>query len=133
MANLPQSFRTVRFEAEMIPGHLPHLGLSGGSNCQRYAYAVLAYFGRVLPDLRSDQLWLDDAFTVAVTEPETLDLVLFAAGPDPWGAHVGVFLGDSCVLHRCKEIGMPAVWNFQDFGQRERYRCRIGFKRVYRG
>ena len=65
-----------------------------------------------------------------MSEPEPLDLVLFAGSPDPWGAHVGVSLGGAEVLHLCKEVGVPVVWEFEDFAERERYRSLIGFKRV---
>ena len=114
----------------MIPGREPELGLTEGSNCQRYAYAVLRHFGLLVPDLRSSELWADGGLLTTVTEPEPLDLVLFAASPDPWGAHVGVYLGGSAGLHLCKEVGVPVGWGFKDFAERERYRSFIGFKRV---
>ena len=49
-----------------------------------------------------------------VSGPEPLDLVLFAASPDPWGADVGVYLGGADVLHLCKEVGFPVVWDLKD-------------------
>ena len=52
---------------------------------------------------------------MAVANPAALDLVLYAPTRDPWGAHVGVFLGGSSVLHLCQEVGVPAVWDFDDF------------------
>jgi hypothetical protein len=130
LASLPQAFLEVSFSERMIPGRQPELGLSEGSNCQRYAYAVLRHFGLLVPDHRSSELWADDDLLITVSEPEPLDLVLFAASPDPWGAHVGVYLGGTAVLHLCKEIGRPVIWAFTDFAQRERYRSLIGFKRA---
>lgn len=41
-----------------------------------------------------------------------------------------MYLGGAAVLHLCKEIGAPVVWDFQDFAKRERYASLIGFKRV---
>ena len=86
----------------------------------------------VLADLPAEflQVSFDEERLTSVSEPEPLDLVLFAVSPDPWGAHVGVYLGGSEVLHLCKEIGVPVVWDLQDFAQRERYGSLIGFKRV---
>ena len=130
LAALPPEFLQVRFSERMTPGREPELGLTEGSNCQRYAYAVLRHFGLSVPDLRSSELWADEELLTTVSEPEPLDLVLFAANPDPWGAHVGVYLGGVAVLHLCKEVGVPIVWDFNDFAERERYRSLIGFKRV---
>jgi hypothetical protein len=130
LAALPPEFLQVSFSERMIPGRQPELGLTAGSNCQRYTYAVLRHFGLSVPDLRSSDLWADEELLTTVSEPESLDLVLFAASPDPWGAHVGVYLGQAAVLHLCKEIGVPVVWEFKDFAERERYASLIGFKRV---
>jgi hypothetical protein len=130
LSSLPASYFNVAYEGEMVPGHRPDLGLSAGANCQRFATAVLRHLGLELPDLRSNELWLDDLATEVVAEPQPLDLVLYGAKPDPWGAHVGVCLGGSSVLHLCAEVGRPAVWDFTDFAARPRYRTRIGFKRV---
>lgn len=64
----------------------------------------------------------------AISEP--LDLVLYAPSLDPWGAHVGVCLRDTGVLHLCEEVGLAAVWDFKAFAARARYQSCIGFKRT---
>jgi len=130
LGELPPSFFDVTYEGSMIPGRQPQLGLTGGANCQRFAYEVLRHFGRRVPDLRSSDLWADVDATVIPDEPGPLDLVLFGVGDDAWGAHVGVYLGGEEVLHLCKEVGVPAVWDFAQFARQDRYRPRVGFKRV---
>ncbi len=130
LAGLPSTFFEVGYRAEMVPGHEPHLGLAGGSNCQRFAYAVLAQSGRDLPSFWSDELWRDDVYTYVVADAKPLDLVLYAPSSDPYAAHVGIVVGKTSVLHLCEEIGRPVVWDFADFAARQRYRTRIGFKRV---
>ncbi|WP_431676831.1 hydrolase [Kitasatospora sp. KL5] len=105
-------------------------GPEHGANCQLYAYAVLAHFGLRAPALRSSDLWEDTGSTLRVAEPAPLDLLLFNAGPDPYGAHVGVCAGEGAVLHLCAEVGRPAVWSLAEFAARERYRVLIGAKRV---
>jgi hypothetical protein len=127
---MPPELLEVTFSERMIPGRHPELGLTAGSNCQRYAYAVLRHFGLSVPDHRSSELWADEELLTTVSDPQPLDLVLFAAGPDPWGAHGGVYIGGAAILHLCKEIGVPVVWTFADFAERERYGSLIGFKRV---
>ncbi len=127
---LPDGFSTVPWVGRMVPGIAPDLGLSGGANCQRYAYAVLDHFDAHIPPLRSDELWHDTESTCVVETPAPLDLLLFSPNDDPYGAHVGVFVGDERVLHLCAEVGLPAVWNLREFAQRERYRVLIGAKRA---
>ncbi|MFI6765095.1 cell wall hydrolase [Streptomyces sp. NPDC050355] len=109
--------------------------LSGGANCQRYAYAVLGHFGLPMPPLRSAELWADRRATRRTDRPRPLDLVLFDGGPvagrpEGYGAHVGVHLGPDQVLHLCREVGRPAVWRYADFAARARYARLLGFKRA---
>ena len=130
LRRLPTSFFDVEYVAEMGPGHEPQVGLALGSNCQRFAYAVLAHAGRFMPNFWSDELWRDTEYTEVVAEPAPLDLVLYAPSANPYAAHVGVCLGGTSVLHLCQEVGRPVVWDFADFDVRERYSTRIGFKRV---
>ncbi|MFI7099079.1 cell wall hydrolase [Streptomyces sp. NPDC050161] len=109
--------------------------LSGGANCQRYAYAVLHHFGLWVPPLRSAELWADVWATYRVDRPGPLDLLLFDGGPvagrpEGYGAHVGVQLGPDQVLHLCKEVGRPVVWCAADFAARTRYARLLGAKRV---
>lgn len=101
-----------------------------GSNCQRYAYGVLSLFGSLCPPLRSSDLWADHDATIAVGQPEPLDLVLFNGAEDPYGAHVGLWMAPDEVLHLSGEVGFPAVWPLAEFARRPRYATIVGFKRV---
>jgi hypothetical protein len=80
--------------------------------------------------LRSDELWQDAESTCVVETPAPLDLLLFSPNDDPYGAHVGVSVGDDRVLHLCAEVGLPAVWELAEFAKRDRYRVLIGAKRT---
>lgn len=73
LSTLPPEFLQVRFSERMIPGRQPELGLCAGSNCQRYAYAVLRHFGLSVPDHRSSELWADEELLTTVSDPEPLD------------------------------------------------------------
>lgn len=104
--------------------------LSTGANCQRYAYAVLALFGREVRPHRSSELWADrDLVHVPSDEAEDLDLVLFNDSDGAWGAHVAVVLGDR-LLHLCAEVGRPAFWTCEDFAARPRYSRIVGVVRA---
>ncbi|WP_371493975.1 hydrolase [Kitasatospora sp. NBC_00374] len=131
-AFLPPHLRAVPYVGARCPGSravAERPGLDAGANCQLYAYAVLAHFGLTAPPLRSSDLWADDS-TVRVTAPRPLDLLLFNATDDAYGAHVGVWVAPESVLHLCAEVGRPALWTPADFAARERYRHLVGIKRV---
>ncbi|MET9319401.1 hydrolase [Streptomyces sp. NPDC003038] len=130
---LPDALWDVTYDGSRHPGS-PAVsrrpGIAHGANCQLFAYEVLHCFGLLLPPLRSSDLWNDTRHTTRVEAPRSLDLLLFNARHDPFGAHVGVWTGSDTVLHLCAEVGRPAVWTLADFTARERYRVLIGVKRV---
>jgi hypothetical protein len=73
-----------------------------GSNCQRFAYGVLALFGLACPPLWSSELWDDRAATAVVQDPEPLDLMLYNKTADPFSAHVAVWMapgGPAALCH----------------------------------
>jgi len=103
-----------------------------GANCQLYAYAVIALFDRHVPPHRSSELWEEPGLEhVSVNDMANLDLVLFNGTMNPWGAHVAVVIGDR-LLHLSQEIGSPAIWEWKDFAERERYREIVGIVRPTR-
>jgi hypothetical protein len=104
--------------------------LVGGSNCQRFAYGVLALFGLNCPSLRSSELWEDTVGTFVVDSPLPLDLVFFNKDRNPFGAHLGLSMAEDEVLRLSREMGRPTVWALDEFQRRPRYRVRIGSKRV---
>jgi hypothetical protein len=120
----------VPYLSSATPGSNAPSSWLQGSNCQRFAYGLLALFGLICPPLRSSELWDDRDATVTVNQPHPHDLVLFNATRDPFGAHVGVWMAPDEIFHLCKEIGTPAVWPFAAFASRSRYTTLIGFKRV---
>lgn len=101
-----------------------------GANCQRFGYGVLALFGLVCPPLRSFELWAEASETVPIDPPAPLDLVLFNADADPYGAHVAVLLAEGELLHLCREVAPPAVWSPEEFARRPRDATVVGAKRV---
>jgi cell wall-associated NlpC family hydrolase len=130
---LPAAFWTVPYVGSRFPGSsevtaLP--GLEEGANCQLFAYQVLRHFGLAPPALRSSELWADTQDTAHVSVAQPLDLVLFNATDDAYGAHVGVWVNEGRVLHLCAEIGRPTVWEMTEFATRQRYGVLIGIKRV---
>lgn len=130
LGSLPDRFHTVRYDGACIPDG--RHDLSRGANCQRYAYAVLAHFGIELPPWRSSELWSDTRLTVRVFDFEPLDLLLFSADGDAFGAHVAVYAGAGQALHLCKAIGRPITWSLPAFAERPEYCLLVGAKRVLR-
>ncbi|MGW2934399.1 hydrolase [Streptomyces sp. NPDC001156] len=133
LRDLPSAFWSVPYVGSRFPGSpavAARPSLAAGANCQLFAYEVLRHFGLTPPALRSSDLWTDTRATVRVSAARPLDLMLFNATADPYGAHVGVRVGEGRVLHLCAEMGRPAVWEPAEFAARERYRVLVGIKRV---
>lgn len=131
----PDWLWTVPYLGSAHPGADHPPPVERGANCQRYAYEILALFGRRPPPLRSSELWADTAHTTPVDgAPQPLDLLLFNATPDAQpqahGAHVGVWMCDGQVLHLSAEVGVPAVWTLDTFRATDRYAVLVGAKRV---
>ena len=126
---LPDHFWNVFYDGRRFPGASGNDGLASGANCQTFAYAVLRYFGRSIPDFRSEELWHDRTHTFVVTAWEPLDLILLNRSHEAFGAHVGVFIGDQ-ILHLCKSAGRPALWDLSQFAERREYGVLIGAKRT---
>jgi murein DD-endopeptidase / murein LD-carboxypeptidase len=128
---IPERFHQVLYNGNRYPGAPGVRGLVGGANCQQYAYEFLREFGYAIPDLRSSDLWEDTGHSVVSELPEAFDLILLHDNPDPWGAHVGVCLGNGAVLHLSQKIGVPAIERIETLMERSQYKYLIGFKRVY--
>lgn len=130
--DVPTHLREVRYNAERFPGAPGPAGLEDGANCQRYAYAVLRHHGFAVPDLRSNELWLDRRHTTRTDRMAAFDLVLVNDNPDSWGAHVGVCVRTDLILHLSKGIGVPAIEPLAQLQGRDEYRFLIGYKRPRR-
>jgi cell wall-associated NlpC family hydrolase len=136
LARLPESVWATPYVGRRFPGSrsvAEKPGLADGANCQLFAYEVLRHFGVDVPARRSSDLWADTEHTERVHASRPLDLALFNATGDSWGAHVGVVVGEGRILHLCAEAGRPAVWSAVEFAVRERYRTLLGFKRPRSG
>ncbi len=130
MLEIPAAFWHVPYVDARIPGVPEPEDLAARANCQLFAYQLLRYHGKHVPDFRSSELWTDDTYTMRVTSFEPLDLMLYNRTPEPWGAHVGVYVGDDQVIHLSKEIGRPVLFRCAEFATHARYACFIGAKRV---
>jgi murein DD-endopeptidase / murein LD-carboxypeptidase len=127
---IPERFQNVVYDPKCHPGAPGVRGVERGANCQQYAYEFVRAFGFIIPDLRSSDLWADIVSTQYSNQPKRFDVVLVHNAPDPWGAHVGVYLGNGHVLHLSKEIGAPAIESLQSMMRRAQYGYLIRFKRI---
>ncbi len=127
---IPERFRQVPYNGAHYPGSANSNGLKGGANCQQFAYELLRHFGLTVPDLRSRELWNDVAHTQQVKCLQPLDLLLWNKTADPYGAHVGVYIGEGRAIHLSKEHGTPVIEPLTRFPQNPLYRVFIGAKRI---
>ena len=134
---VPKHLTTIRYNGAHYPGARysgsvsgADADLSAGANCQLFAYALLRHFGLVVPPLRSSELWADTHRTEHVCNLKPLDLLFWNRTSEPWGAHIGVYLGDGHAVHLARGVGIPVIWPLAEFGQLEKYRVFLGAKRV---
>ena len=130
MLEIPDFVWAVEYDGANFPRESVGYQLTGGANCQVFAYAVLQHFGISIPPLRSSDLWSDTTFTRRVTEYRPLDLLLFNRTDSAWGAHVAVFVGENQAIHLCASEGRPAILRLEDFAMRQEYAVLLGGKRV---
>lgn len=127
---LPEKFLSVRYNGAHYPGSPNTKGLEGGANCWQFAYELLRHFGLSIPDFRSRELWQDTTHTQKIDTLNTFDLLLWNRSDDPYGAHVGVYIGDGKIAHLSKENGYPVIEPLVGFQDNLAYRVFIGAKRV---
>jgi cell wall-associated NlpC family hydrolase len=105
--------------------------LENGANCQTFVYEILKesqpWF---VPDFRSSELWEDKKYTETVSNLEVSDIVFFNRNENSYGAHLGIYVGNNKVLHLCKEIGFPSIWDLKQFESNDKYKIFIGAKRL---
>ncbi|MEM9723689.1 MAG: NlpC/P60 family protein [Bacteroidota bacterium] len=129
--DIPEFLLETPYNGTHYPGAKHTNGLKGGANCQQFAYELLRYFGKSIPNFRSSNLWEDTTYTKQVEEPfEPLDLLLWHKHLDSYGAHVGIYIGQQYVIHLAKHIGKPVIWNLEQFPLEDRYKYFIGAKRL---
>ena len=130
MIVIPEHFMNVPYSGECYPGAESLSKLEKGANCQLFAYEIIRYFGGVIPDFRSSELWEDSDYTELVNTYETFDLLLFNDVSDSWGSHVGLYIGENKIIHLSKEEGFAKVWDIEKYLNCDKYKILIGAKRL---
>lgn len=127
---IPAWMMEVRYNGKIIPNGKEYELLETGANCQVFAYYLLRYYGKFVPELRSSELWTDQEYSEIITNNyQALDIAFFNKSAEPWGAHVGVFLNEQEILHLAKKEGKPVIWNIQQFLTLPLYQVMLGAKR----
>jgi hypothetical protein len=63
---------------------------------------------------------------------EPLDLLLFNAVADPFGAHVAVCVSSTDAIHLSLRVGRPSIWPIARFATERGYEILVGAKRPLR-
>ena len=128
---IPKRFLHVPYNSRYFPGAPESQGLQGGANCQQFAYELLRHFGKTIPNFRSSELWEDELYTLLVRDQfKPLDLLLWHKQRNPYGAHVGVYIGEERAIHLAKEIKKPVIWPLSRFMEEDKYKIFFGAKRI---
>jgi lipoprotein Spr len=132
VSEIPQRFWNVRYDLAHDFNAPVLKSLSESPNCQNFAYEILRHFGRTIPDFRSSNLWDDTEHTIAVSDTQPLDLLLFNRTTNSWGAHVALCVGEDHAIHLSRQIGTATVWSIRQFAEHAEYRVLVGTKRTLR-
>ena len=133
MLDIPAYFFDISYKGSQYPGNPALQDIRYGANCQLFAYELLKHYGKPLPPFRSSELWEDSLHTEVVKgELLPLDVLLWNRTPEPFGAHVGLYIGEDKAIHLARREGLAVIWPLSRFGKEDLYRYYIGAKRVRR-
>lgn len=127
---IPQIFYEVTYQSKRIPGVPNQEDLSLGANCQVFAYELLHVNGVKVPNVRSSELWADTQFSFVPDRFKALDLMLYNATPQAYGAHVAVYIGAGNVMHLSLKNYKAQIIAHSEMLTQAEYAIFIGAKRI---
>lgn len=128
---IPDYFWRIEFDRKHDRDSPDLPSIEESANCQNFAYSLLKHFGHEISPFRSSNLWEDTRETVVVRgELMPLDLLMFNATPQAWGAHVALYLGDNQAIHLSLKNAKAVIWPIAKFQTLPEYRVLIGAKRL---
>ena len=131
MVIIPDKFFKIPYNSKQYPGKKGTLNISKGANCQLFVYELLRHNGfNILFTFRSSDLWEDTRYTEKVDTLKPFDIAFFNKFFIPYGAHLGVFLGNNTVVHLSKIVGYPVIWSIDSFKKYDNYKFFLGAKRL---
>ncbi len=129
--DIPQRFFDVEYKTDRIPGVKDPSDFSLGANCQVFAYELLRVNGMVPPNDRSSELWSDTCYSRKIlVDFEPLDIMLYSADGEAYGAHVGVYIGDGEIIHLSLQNGRSEIIEHEIMQENKKYRRFVGAKRI---
>lgn len=133
MVTIPDNFFKIPYSSKQYPGKKGTINILKGVNCQLFVYELLRLNGFDISfAFRSSDLWKDVQYTEKVDALKPFDIVFFNKSFNPFGAHLGVFIGKNMVIHLSKVIGHPVIWNMDNFKKYDNYKFFLGAKRLKR-
>lgn len=126
---IPNWIMDIKYNSKIFPNWKKHDFIKNWANCQVYAYELLRFNWKIVPDLRSSELWKDTEYSVEVIDYKPLDLLFFNNTNKSWWAHVGLYIWNNKVLHNTNKIWKPVIWGLDFFGKYDEYRILLWGKR----
>lgn len=127
--NIPHWCFDITYNPKVFPNWEKHDLVKNWANCQVYAYELLRFNGKIVPDLRSSELWEDTEYSKIVSDYDPLDILFFNNTDTSWWAHLWVYIWNNKVLHNSKKIWKPEMWDLDDFKKNEEYKVLLWWKR----
>ena len=130
MIEIPPYYFKIPYKDACYPGSEALGDFKDGANCQVFVYELLVHFGYPnMPDFRSSELWEDEIHSQKVNHVEAYDILFWNKTATAWGAHVGLALDASHIIHLSHENGFAEIWPIEKFETKPNYAHFIGSKR----
>lgn len=126
----PERYMDIVYNPSIVPDKKEKNIINTGANCQVYAYELLRFNNKNIPDYRSRELWEDTIYSNIVSwEYQPLDILFFNKELNPYGAHLGIYIWDNKVLHNSKDIWKSSIFELNNFKEIGKYKICIWAKR----
>ena len=126
---IPNWIMDIKYNSKVFPNWEKHDYILNWANCQVYAYEILRYNWKHVPDLRSSEMWEDINYSKKVNKYTPLDLLFFNKNAESWWAHVWLYIWNNKVIHNTNKTWWVEIWDLELFKEYDEYKVLLWWKR----
>jgi hypothetical protein len=128
---IPKWILEIIYNPKIFPNWEVHDYVKDGANCQVFAYEILKFNWKKVPDLRSSEMWADNKISFEVHDFEKLDLIFFNNSTESYWAHVWLYIWNNKVIHNTNKTWWVEIWDLEEFRKYEDYQFILWWKRFF--
>jgi hypothetical protein len=121
----------IKYNSNIIPNWKKHDIFLEWANCQVFAYELLRYNWKTIPDFRSSELCIDKQYSFIVNSFKPLDILFFNDKQEFYGSHLWVYIWNNKIIHLSKSIWKPVIWELEQFNKNKKYQIFYELKGFY--